>query len=118
MSINLSITPIGSRVSKWGEGPIFWEDHLLYVDIEGHALIRLHVETGEEKVWEMGERIGTVGTSAVWWFSVCRGFWDLFSLIQKTSKKKKLADPEGINAQITGLMMENVTQAEGSGPER
>ena len=50
MSMSISISPIGSRVSKWGEGPIFWDDHLLYVDIEGHALIRLNPENKEEKV--------------------------------------------------------------------
>ena len=43
-----------------GEGPIFWKDDLIYVDIEGHSLIRLNPETEVEQVWEMGERIGTV----------------------------------------------------------
>jgi sugar lactone lactonase YvrE len=60
MSESISIKPIGSRISKWGEGPIFWNDHLLYVDIEGHALISLDPKTETEKVWEIGERIGTV----------------------------------------------------------
>ena len=56
MSNSISITPIGSRISKWGEGPIFWNDHLLYVDIEGHALISLDPKTETEKVWEMGDQ--------------------------------------------------------------
>ena len=60
MSESISINPLGSRLSKWGEGPIFWKEHLLYVDIEGHALIRLNPDNGAEKVWDMRERIGTV----------------------------------------------------------
>ncbi len=56
----LSIQQVGSRSSKWGEGPIFWQNHLYYVDIEGHALVRLNTQSGVEKVWDMGERIGTV----------------------------------------------------------
>ena len=57
---DITIQTIGKRVSKWGEGPIFWQDHLLYVDIEDHKLVRLNPETGEESVWDVGERIGTV----------------------------------------------------------
>ena len=60
MQKNISVLPIGKRVSKWGEGPIYWNNHLLYVDIEGHALVQLEPETGNEKVWDLGERIGTV----------------------------------------------------------
>ena len=94
MSRNLSITPIGLQVSKWGEGPIFWEDHLLYVDIEGHALIRLHLETAQEKVWEMGERIGTVVPRHSGGF-LCAGDSGIFSFDPNTGEKKNLADPEG-----------------------
>ena len=62
MSMSISISPIGSRVSKWGEGPIFWDDHLLYVDIEGHpetsamkhALKELEFYCGEKKVKILG----------------------------------------------------------------
>ena len=42
MNKSIMIKPVGSRVSQWGEGPIFWEEHLIYVDIEGHAMIRLN----------------------------------------------------------------------------
>ena len=54
MNVSISVKPVGSRILKWGEGPIFWKDKLLYVDIEGHALIQLNPDTGEERVWEMG----------------------------------------------------------------
>ena len=60
MNKSITIKPVGSRVSQWGEGPIFWQEHLIYVDIEGHAMIRLNGETGSEETWEMNERIGTV----------------------------------------------------------
>ena len=60
MTESISINPIGSQISKWGEGPIYSQDHLVYVDIEGHALISLDPKSVTEKIWEMGERIGTV----------------------------------------------------------
>lgn len=55
-----TITTIGKQVSQWGEGPIWWNNHLLYVDINGKQLIKLDPETAEETVWDIGERIGTV----------------------------------------------------------
>lgn len=57
---NLEPQPIGNRISKWGEGPIWWDDALLYVDIPRHTLIRLDPDTGEEQIWDVGEAIGTV----------------------------------------------------------
>ena len=39
MNQTITIQPVGSRVSNWGEGPIFFEDHLLYVDIEAIPFI-------------------------------------------------------------------------------
>lgn len=43
---NYTVQTLGTRVSKWGEGPIWWEGSLYYVDIEGHALVQLNTETG------------------------------------------------------------------------
>ena len=76
MSESISINPIGSQISKWGEGPIYWQDHLVYVDIEGHALISLDPKAETEKIWEMGERIGTVvpRSQVVLCVLVIRGF--------------------------------------------
>ena len=56
----LTIGVIGERVSTWGEGPVWWEGKLWYVDIEGHAVCSLDPETGEERSWGVGERVGTV----------------------------------------------------------
>ncbi|MEN8733552.1 MAG: SMP-30/gluconolactonase/LRE family protein [Lentimonas sp.] len=55
-----TITTIGNQISQWGEGPIWWKDSLLYVDIEGKKLIKLDPESQKETVWELDERIGTV----------------------------------------------------------
>jgi sugar lactone lactonase YvrE len=93
MSESISIKPIGSRISKWGEGPIFWNDHLLYVDIEGHALISLDPKTETEKVWEIGERIGTVVPRQSGGF-VCAGDSGIYSFDPVTGDKKSMADPE------------------------
>ncbi|HAQ58573.1 MAG TPA: gluconolaconase, partial [Opitutae bacterium] len=38
---SLTLQTIGTRTSTWGEGPIWWQDQLIYVDIEAHTLIRL-----------------------------------------------------------------------------
>ena len=93
MSESISIKPIGSRISKWGEGPIFWNDHLLYVDIEGHALISLDPKTETEKVWEIGERIGTVVPRQTGGY-IAAGDSGICSFDPVTGEKKSMADPE------------------------
>ena len=90
---NITISRIGSRISKWGEGPIFWEGCLFYVDIEGHSLIRLNPQTEEETVWEMGERIGTVVPTKMGDL-VCAGDSGIFRFNVQSGEKTYLADPE------------------------
>ena len=92
MNKSIMIKPVGSRVSQWGEGPIFWQEHLIYVDIEGHALIRLNGETGSEETWEMNERIGTVVPMQEGGF-LCAGDSGIYSF-DPTRTKTNLADPE------------------------
>jgi sugar lactone lactonase YvrE len=58
--MNLTVEPVGTVRSKWGEGPIWWEGALYYVDIEGHRVHRFDPVSGEEKSWECGQRVGTV----------------------------------------------------------
>ena len=93
MNKDITISPIGSCVSKWGEGPIFWNDHLLYVDIEGHTLIRLNPESGDEEFWEMGERIGTVVPRRKGGF-LCAGDSGIYTFDPITGEKVNVADPE------------------------
>ena len=90
---HLKINTVGNRSSKWGEGPIYWDNHLLYVDIEGHSLIRLNPETQEEEIWEMGERIGTVVPTLNEDF-ICAGDSGIYRFDPSNGQKTNLADPE------------------------
>jgi sugar lactone lactonase YvrE len=56
----MTIEPIGNYRSTWGEGPIWWQGKLVYVDIEQHKVISFDPATGEEKEFSVGERVGTV----------------------------------------------------------
>jgi len=93
MSNEFSVRPIGTRVSQWGEGPSYVDGRLVYVDIEGHALVSLNPETGEERTWEMGERIGTVAPVESGGF-LCAGDSGIYFLDPDTGERRNLADPE------------------------
>jgi len=84
---------VGSRVSKWGEGPLWAGDRLLYVDIESHLVVAFDPLTGKEKVWSVGQRVGTVvprvDGGLVW--AGDRGF---FFLDEETGESRAIADPE------------------------
>jgi len=56
----MTIEPIGEYRAQWGEGPIWWEGFLYYVDIEKHKIIRFDSKSGDEVIFEVGERVGTV----------------------------------------------------------
>lgn len=51
---------VGKYRSQWGEGPIWFNDALTYVDIENHKVVRYAPESGVEQEWNVGERVGTV----------------------------------------------------------
>ena len=85
---------IGKQVSQWGEGPIWWGEHLFYVDINGEKLVRLNPETEEETVWEIGERIGTVVPSENPNEVIYAGDTGYIRFNLETHKKSVLADPE------------------------
>ena len=51
---------VGNHRSRWGEGPIWWEGALYFVDIEGQKVLRYDSSSGVERIWEVGERVGTV----------------------------------------------------------
>lgn len=89
----IKIEAVGNRVSKWGEGPIWWDNSLYYVDIEGHAVVRYFPETGEEKVWEVGQRVGTIvpRTDGGLVFAGDDGF---YFLDEKTGESTAISDPE------------------------
>ncbi len=84
---------ISNHVSEWGEGPIWHGDRLLYVDIESYKIISLIPSTGEEKIWDVGQRVGTVVPRAsgglVW-----AGDNGFFFLDETTGISTPIADPE------------------------
>ncbi len=84
---------ITNHVSEWGEGPIWHGDRLLYVDIETHKIIAFTPSTGEEKIWDVGQRVGTVVPRAsgglVW-----AGDDGFFFLDEATGQSTPIADPE------------------------
>ena len=57
---DLEVVPVGNLRSQWGEGPIWWQDVLYYVDIEGHRVHSFDPATGAERSWDVGQRVGTV----------------------------------------------------------
>jgi len=85
--------PVGTRISSWGEGPIWWQDHLFYVDIEGHAVIRFDPSAATETVWEVAERVGCVVPRAGGGLVI--GGDNGFSFLDpQTGTKTTIADPE------------------------
>ncbi len=83
----------GSRVSEWGEGPIWFGERLYYVDIEGHKIVAYDPASETEKVWDAGERVGTVVPRASGGLVIAGDLG--FSLFDpQTGKKKQVADPE------------------------
>lgn len=86
-------TPVGSHISKWGEGPIWHGNRLLYVDIEAHKIIAFDPSSGTEKIWDVGQRVGTVVPRAsgglVW-----AGDDGIFALDEASGKSTLICDPE------------------------
>jgi len=46
--------------AKLGEGALWHDGHLLWVDIEGWSVNRLNPATGHNARWKLGQRVGTV----------------------------------------------------------
>ncbi len=84
---------VGQHVSVWGEGPIWWADRLLYVDIEAHKILAFDPATGAERIWSVGQRVGAVvpraGGGLVW----C-GDGGFYFLNEQTGESTPIADPE------------------------
>lgn len=89
-----TVHTIGKIVSQWGEGPVWWDGHLYYVDIEGHRLRRLNPENGDEAAWDVGERIGTVVPTENPQVVVYAGDSGFQRFNLSTGEKTSLADPE------------------------
>jgi hypothetical protein len=87
------IEAIGSYRAQWGEGPIWWNGRLYYVDIENHKVIRFHPTSGEEKIWDVGQRVGTVVPREGGGL-LCAGDQGFFFLDEITGVVSPIADPE------------------------
>lgn len=89
----MQIETAGHYRSQWGEGPIWWNDRLYYVDIEGHSVISFDPATGQEQSWNVGERVGTVVPRASGGL-VIAGDHGFHFFDPKTGTKSPIADPE------------------------
>lgn len=88
-----SIQTIGTRVSKWGEGPLWWNERLYYVDIEGHSIVQLDIDADEETSINLGERIGTIVPREDRGF-IYAGDSGIIDFDPITNNRITLADPE------------------------
>ncbi len=89
----IQIEAIGETISQWGEGPIWWHDALYYVDIEGHFVRRFDPVTGDERSWNVGQRVGTVVPRDSGGLVIAGDHGFLF-LDEKTGALSPIADPE------------------------
>jgi sugar lactone lactonase YvrE len=56
----LEILPVGGVRAQWGEGPVWWDGVLYFVDIEGRRVHAHDPASGIERHWDVGRRVGTV----------------------------------------------------------
>lgn len=89
----ISIELAGNIHSKWGEGPVWWGGALYFVDIESHLVHRYDPVTGDEKSWDVGQRVGTVVPRESGGL-VAGGDDGLFFLDEDTGAVTAIADPE------------------------
>jgi sugar lactone lactonase YvrE len=89
----ICIEPVGNIHSQWGEGPVWWRGALYFVDIEGHRVHRYDPASGEEKTWDVGQRVGTVVPRESGGL-VIAGDHGLFFLDEITGLLTAIADPE------------------------
>jgi sugar lactone lactonase YvrE len=93
MMNDLVIETAGSLRSTWGEGPIWWNDCLYYVDIETHRVVRFDPVSGEEQFWDVGQRVGLVVPRRDGGL-LCAGDGGFFFLDESTGACSAIVDPE------------------------
>jgi len=87
------IHPVGTVRARWGEGAVWWNDALYYVDIEAHQVHRYEPSTGAEHSWNVGQRVGTVVPRESGGL-VIAGDHGLYFLDERTGELSPIADPE------------------------
>jgi sugar lactone lactonase YvrE len=85
--------PAGSRVARWGEGPVWHRGVLYFVDIEGRAVHSFNPDNGEEHAWPVGQRVGFAAPRRVGGL-VCGGDHGLFFLDTAGGATAPICDPE------------------------
>ena len=91
--MSLTVEPVGTLRSKWGEGSIWWDGALYYVDIEGHQVHRFDPATGNESSWNIGQRVGTVVPRESGGLVVA-GDHGIYFLDEESGALTAIADPE------------------------
>lgn len=87
------VRAVSDHTAAWGEGPVWWEPHLWWVDIKGHRLLRLQPDTGAFQEWNMGQRIGfALPRSDGSW--IWGGDGGLYTLDPESGESRLLVDPE------------------------
>jgi sugar lactone lactonase YvrE len=89
----IRIDPVGQIRSQWGEGPIWWQDALYYVDIDGRRVHRYNPADGTEKSWDVGQRVGCVVPRRRGGL-VIAGDHGFFFLDEESGALSPIADPE------------------------
>lgn len=89
----IQVEPVGTQISVWGEGPLWHQDRLLYVDIESHKIHAYDPRDGTEKNWSVGQRVGVVVPRASGGF-VWAGDTGFHFLDESTGLSTFIGDPE------------------------
>ena len=85
--------PVGPIRCQWGEGPLWWNEALYFVDIEGRHVHRFDPADGTTKSWACGQRVGTVVPRARGGL-VIAGDHGFAFLDEETGALTPLGDPE------------------------
>ena len=86
----------GNYCAQWGEGPLWWNNRLLYVDIEKHTVLQYDPQTNEELSWDVSSTVGRVGTVVPRSSGglIIAGDTGLHTLDPTTGTTTQIADPE------------------------
>ena len=89
----IEIEVAGTVKSQWGEGALWWQGVLYYVDTEKHLVNRYDPSSGDEKSWDVGQRVGMVVPRKNGGL-VIGGDNGLFFLDEDSGALTAIADPE------------------------